>query len=151
MIVVGLAAVAITSLLYANIFWASLWITSCFLILLAALLGIGYAQFERRAFFVGFSILGWGYFLARWNVIGSFTAEYFATTIVLELLSELREPSSATGLFGIDTSREMVNHIGQSLFNLAIATGGGMLGRFAYRRREKASMPHSTTLPPPLP
>ena len=149
LISVTAAAVAITSLLYANDLWSRLWITVCFLALLSACVGVIYARFERRAFLIGFAILGWGYFLLTWGVIGELTADDLLGGVLVVWLNEYvlstfwrNDPSAAAFSFGVPSG----DRIAHSLINLAIAFCGGALGRFAYRQREPIA-----TQPPPLP
>lgn len=61
LLLIGVLGVAFAAIRAATPTWAGAIGSITFFLLLAALLGVGYARGTARAFWVGFAALGWGY------------------------------------------------------------------------------------------
>lgn len=65
--IIAIAAAGFSALLTSYEVWAKYFVSACLLVLLGSFVGIIYCRGQRRAFWIGFAIFGWGYFLAYWG------------------------------------------------------------------------------------
>jgi hypothetical protein len=130
---VAFAAFGTAALLNANAVWFSVLFTVIGLVLLTALLLVIYSNAEKRAFWTGFSIFGYGYFLLYWT--GSdYTMSEVATTLVIDALMNV-----AKERFESATMREEIRffQIGHLLWTMILASAGGLVARYFYWLRQK--------------
>jgi hypothetical protein len=71
MVAVVIIGIGVAALLYPSLLVASAAFTMTVGTLLVALLGVAWGAGERRAFWTGFAVIGWGHLLLAWrNPIG---------------------------------------------------------------------------------
>lgn len=91
--VVSSVAVGCAALAKPNEWWAMILTHATFAALFVGVLAAIYGHAARRAFWVGFAVVGWGYMAAGWanamlSNAGSDDAQQFVTTELLEWLGE---------------------------------------------------------------
>ncbi len=150
--IVVVCAVGIAALRYASELWENILFTLTLGLLAFALLGAIYRRGPRRAFWVGFALIGWGYLLLGF---GPWCAEqvrpHLITTWLVDRLYPSIAPSEVIGVdfdFKVATSstpsqkglsphvyllatnsREPFQRIGQCLWALLLAFVGGRIAR----------------------
>jgi len=157
---VALVAVAVPALMHASLWWAAAWLSGCLLVLGIALLGIVYRDGPRRAFWIGFALLGWGYTLTVYGpVLDRQVGHRLITTKVpayAQLQRGLDEPVSSgpveialhpkydnivywvteSGTMLVDPPQwDFFQQVGHSLFALLLAYVGGLVSRCFYATR----------------
>ena len=85
---VTLIAVGLFALMNASYVWSSVVLSFTLLLLLIALVAIVYQRGESRAFWVGFAIFGWAYFILTHPPLGKSYWRLLPTHAALETLHE---------------------------------------------------------------
>jgi hypothetical protein len=106
-------------------------------ILLGSILGVIHTRAQKRAFWIGFVVFGWGYFLAWWGALGG-VPDQLVTSLTLGYLSN-RQVAAVS-------SQTPFMLIGHSVCNLIIAWLGGMLSCYV----SSANNPGSSIAPTDL-
>lgn len=116
-------AVSVTALKDPSIFWNSLFFTVTGGTLVLSILCTAFQRGPRRAYWVGFAVLGWGHFLlAFWGNEVPFLLDDFAIKYLQERVIGLREPMSGGGFLDHDG---IARQIGLSIVTLLVAFIGG--------------------------
>ena len=112
--------------------WLAGWISmGCLWILLGATLGIMHSNGQRRAFWVGFAIFGWGNitaFSAFWHILPTYA--------VVEYVRSLGPLPVRTSTFG---DRQVFHLAGHCLWSLIFGGLGGMLNCYLWSLYERRS------------
>lgn len=116
---------------------AKFFVTGCLFTLLGSILGIVHTRAQKRAFWIGFVVFGWGYFLAWWGALGG-VPDQLVTSLTLGYLS-----NKQVGTTSSQTGYMLIGHSG---CNLLIAWLGGMLSCYL----SSVNNPHSTAAPTDL-
>jgi hypothetical protein len=142
---VTVVAVGCAALVNPTDIWAIAVVTSTVAILtfgvLAAIFGFG----ETRAFWSGFSIVGWGHIVLSLILDGTYLGSHLATLRVLEAAFE--QQIESTGMLGNTTLIAPDEHamsIGIALWSLLLGFLAGLVARHLYLWRER----QSTSKPP---
>lgn len=156
-ILLGTTAVAAscTALTFATPFWAHLYFSVSTLMLLTALLLAYAAKRERRAYWIGFALFGWGYWIllhspildiesssANWGLYSQ--SPLFTATILDWLydnaLSQVHEQPVAdrygtlvANSSGYPSGPDFFR-VGHSIFAMLFALVGGEIGRRAFQQ-----------------
>ena len=85
---VTVIAVGLFALMNASYVWSSVVLSFTLLLLLIALVAIVYRRGESRAFWVGFAIFGWAYFILTHPPLGESYHSLLPTHAALEALHE---------------------------------------------------------------
>lgn len=140
--VVFAIAICCAALRYASKLWASTVFTLTLGILFVGLLLAVYRRAEARAFWVGFSLLGWGYLLM---VFGPwFRSAVHNLLLTTRMLDYIAEKLSVSGgrvelaiLLGDSWYAAPFVVIGHLLLLLAIAFSGGMMASHFFRQANR--------------
>jgi hypothetical protein len=152
MVVIVLLCLAFAALRFHTPLWANIWFSSTLAALTLAVPAAVYRRGDQRAFWVGFAVCGWVYFilaLAPW--IKGEPGFQLATTTILDLMSphivqEIApveptpwqvwntpdDPPANSYSVGYVTliSPELYLHIGHAFFCILIAFVGGVIVRY---------------------
>ena len=141
---VAIAGASCAALLNSSYALGRVFVTACFLVLLTSFLGIIYRSDQRRAFWVGFAIFGWGYFMAYWGIVINGISGELAPGIAIEYAArQLSDtlPHEGRRFSGNAKDSRPFRTIGHSLANLVVAMGGGWLGWYFYAHGERKTDP----------
>jgi len=127
--VVVLTGIICAALASASSFWSRLLSTLTMAILLVSLVGAIYRQGAARAFWIGFAILGWGYW-----IIGYLPLQNFALNLLERELAD-HLSSVAPGPF------VTLLHATHAIIVLILACAGGMIGSWFYWREHRQADP----------
>jgi hypothetical protein len=136
---VTVAAIACAALINPTKAWCSGVITSVFVLLFFAVLSVIYGSEQRRAFWVGFAVVGWGYILMHAFLGHLQIAGYLATSQLLTMTVGIEpELSPYSNLVDPEAAEHVLERmaIGHALWMLALGFVGGIVARYLYLRRE---------------
>jgi energy-coupling factor transporter transmembrane protein EcfT len=150
----AIAAIACVALVFATAWWAAVAFTASIVLLLASLVFCFAATGDRRWYWIGFAIFGWGYWivlslpllsfegtLGQWQLGGSrLVSEKILEWVYFHALPLVHaEPQIDRRTGEVLNGSRYPNstdfmRVGHSLADLMVAVFGGLLGRIAYRR-----------------
>jgi len=143
---VAFVAVACVAVMNASLLWATVIHTASVLVLFMSLVAIVYRRGPARAFWVGFAIFGWGYFVLLDDSLLGDRMQDMATTTLSRYLQETvgqritdsdvaYDPSELGYIIHLLHVRIDIERVVQPLSTLVFAFIGGCLGRFFYATR----------------
>ena len=133
--IVAYAAIAFASILNLESTWSMAIPTLSFALLLSAILALVYSEASERAFWFGFTLFGWGYFMTAFIPIGL----PLITSLHLEtgyyLAEEYMLAEDPTDVMG---GREIAFHyVMHAFLTPIIGVFGGVIGKLLFWRRQK--------------
>jgi hypothetical protein len=154
MAVVLVAALAFVALRSASDLWCAAIYTFTAVLLLTAVIAAGLRRGGERAFWFGFAVFGWGFFLLGLGPWADpqatlsqgqgygFNRNLLTSRLVLLLTPRLRkEADDLEEIDGITSNTIRISHL---LITLGMATCGGLIAALMRRRRRKTSSARSS-------
>lgn len=147
---ITLIAIGTYAMVNATPAWLSFVAVLTTFLLLTAIVGAIYSRGQRRAFFVGCCVLGWGYLLIAFapGDYGRIASSNSLLGVVAEALERIEplDPSdewngpthSENGqMFAVLVMRDFVKSVGRILLAWIFAALGGFAGAYFYARQER--------------
>jgi hypothetical protein len=143
--VVLVASLGLTAFRSATEEWAGATTLVTGGVLVLGVVGAACRRGAERAWWLGFALFGWGYLFLIFG--GTYTSLHLPTTALLEMLRPSRAPSAGGPVGGMGGGTgfpfppfsrfpfDAFSQVGQSLFALAFAVVGGLLGVFLFGAR----------------
>lgn len=145
MLIVAACAIAFTALQTASSVWHEATYTFTVLVLLVAVLASRYRRGRERAFWFGFAVFGWAFFVLGYrpwmNAFGEVTEDgegppynplLLTSRLLLFLIPHLRKPTN--DYVAIDVISRHTLGIAHLLMTLAVGIAGGVIAIVLWRR-----------------
>lgn len=149
--IVLVAALGLAALRVASPFWAGVTYLAIRAILGLAILNVVYARGARRAWWLGFTLFGWGWLISPMSRMGWTFPSLLISSVLLALAPYLGHEHNPTIPPGqVDATQLSFLQIGYDLWTILFALIGAILGRIVFTRspRDLATEPEVSSIEP---